>query len=179
MTTTLPVQNVPKASVPNLEWGGSIKDQRYLIQDKGLYHIFPIQIEGNEDAPILRFEVSPPVLMEGIAVFRKNFYRVTLEDLQRGIIRKSRLIDLSKRAVNGNGTSGGDPVPSPSNISESGAVSPLGTELQSGSGESRSSQDSPLEIAKAIDATWNDQIGALLGYLSEKEGEEWEISETS
>jgi hypothetical protein len=167
----------PKASVTNLELGGAVRDQRYLIKDGDEYYIFPIQVVGNEDAPLLRFEVFPPLLREGFVVYKRNLYRVTLEDLQRGVVRKSRIIDLSKRASNvATGNAGSTES---TNVSTDSVPELYGSNLRECSDQQGSSQDTALEIAQAIDDAWDDQVGALLSYLSEKEGEELEVSETA
>lgn len=153
-------KNVPKMSSPTLD----IKDNYYLVKTGFLYNYYPIKVKPyTEGDNIIRFEKSPPVLMEGIAIVGKKPYHVTPEDLMRQIIRKSREVAVPKRdKVNGKSGSA-----STSTVRET-VQHP---DKQSASGKAE------MEILQNANAAWAEQIGALFDIISEKEGVEYEVSD--
>lgn len=160
--------NVPKLTAPTFE----MKNNYYVVADGSTFNYFSIKVfESDENHPLIRFEKSPPVLLEGLAVVNKRVYKVTLKDLQRQVIRKSR--DITKEVIdasaNRNTGTKSEPAATVADTNSSQAVS---DKL-----EQRADQEAEVEVNQAADAAWQDQIGALLTLMSEKEGDEWEIAE--
>jgi hypothetical protein len=169
--------NKPKMSYTTLE----IKKNYYVIPDGEKFHYFPIKIKDEKTTrPIFRFEKSPPVIMEGIAIIDSKLYHVPVQDLLRGIIRKSKEIQPANR-VSENGSSNTTIIShsgttSPTAKSTFGVVGDLnGANLQY-SNESATVDPTTLEINSAANLAWTDQIDSLLSFISEKEGCEWEIA---
>lgn len=173
--------NVPKMSSSTLE----IKNNYYVIKNGLFFNYFPIKVEETPpEANIIRFEKTPPVIVEGVAIISKKLYRVTAQDLLRGVIRKSREIAIAKREeVNGTTKS----------TTNSRSYTVIGTEESTGSGsgdiaipetvrnptQRTASPKTELEIGEAADAAWQDQVGALLDFMHSKEGIEWEVADPS
>lgn len=154
-------KNVPKLITAEL----AVKDNYYVVKTGLLYNYYPIKVKTFTDTDsIIRFEKSPPVLVEGIAIVGKKPYRVTPQDLMRQIIRKSREVAVPKRdKVNGkSGKTGSDSVVVPEAIQHSNKPA-VGAKTE-------------MEECQAADAAWEEQIGALFDFISSKEGE-FEISE--
>jgi hypothetical protein len=174
---------MPKMSIPTLE----VKKNFYVIPDGEQYHYFAIKLAEGMDRPVMRFDKGPPVLMEGIVIVGAvgrptKLYHVPIQDLMRGIIRKSREIKPANR-VTGNGSPGTATSTSPTELTEgtqSENVSliseSVGNTLQSGY-ESRISSTPEMEISQAANLAWTEQIDSLLSFISEKEGCEWEIAD--
>lgn len=160
--------NIPKLSLSTFE----MKNNYYVVTDGQTFNYFPIKVADSPDtSPLIRFVKAPPILMEGVAIVNKKKYHVTLKDLQRSLIRKSRLInqeaiDASNKR---NATKNSPAVGANTNPGE--AV--LNRD------EQPVVKETEVEINEAADAAWSDQIGSLLSFISEKEGEEWEITDAS
>jgi hypothetical protein len=179
----LPTFNKPGSSSRTLE----VRKNYYVVFDGNLFHYYPIKVTGfEEDKPLLRFEKTPPVLMEGIALIgpiggKSKPYFVTVEDLKRGLIRKSRELkqanpsEVQENEANNSG--------SPETISNQN--SPTGSSSSSSSAVQRARfqpSGSPMlgmEEDSRVDAAWSEQIGSLLSFISEKEGEDYEIESAS
>jgi hypothetical protein len=156
-------KNVPKLATSEL----TVKDNYYVVKTGQLYNYYPIKVKTfTETDSIIRFEKSPPVLMEGIAIVGKKPYRVTPQDLLRQIIRKSREVAVPKRDKV-NGKSG--------NV---GTVEPASIKAIQHSNQSGVSAKTEVEEHAVADAAWDDQIGALFDFIAAKEGE-FEITDSS
>lgn len=156
-------KNVPKLITAEL----AVKDNYYVVKTGSLYNYYPIKVKAfTETDNIIRFEKSPPVLMEGIAIVGKKPYRVTPQDLMRQVIRKSREVAVPKRdKVNGkSGKAGSEDI--------------VVAETIQHSDQSAVSAEVEMEECQAADVAWEEQIGALFDLISSKEGE-FEISEDS
>jgi hypothetical protein len=82
----------PSFTLPKLTMNDfKLKNNYYVVTNGEVFNYYPIKVEKETDAPFIKFEKSPPVILEGLAVVNKQVYRVPLADLLRGIIRKSRL----------------------------------------------------------------------------------------
>lgn len=155
-------KNVPKLATAEL----TVKDNYYVVKTGLLYNYYPIKVKTfTETDEIIRFEKSPPVLMEGIAIVGKKPYRVTPQDLMRQIIRKSREVAVPKRDKV-NGKSG-----------KAGVVESTSQAVQH-SNQPAVGAKAELEERQVADAAWDEQIGALFDFIAAKEGE-FEISEDS
>lgn len=162
MDLTSASKNIPKMSSPTLE----IKNNYYVVKTGLLYNYYPIKVvAGSPEDSIIRFEKTPPVLMEGIAIIDKKAYHVTPKDLMRLVIRKYREVTVAKREkVNGKAAS-----------NSTSAV----RETVQHPDERGTSGQTEMEIIQAADNAWSEQIGALLDSFSAKEGEEWEVSDSA
>jgi len=151
-------KNVPKMSSPALE----IKNNYYLVKTGLLYNYYPIKVKPFTDGDsIMRFEKAPPVLMEGIVIINKKPYHVTVQDLMRQVIRKSREVAVAKREQ-ANGNSGTT------------SIKALRQAVQHPV-EQGSVREASVEIIEDANAAWEEQIGALLDSFSAKEGADYEI----
>lgn len=91
----LPPSPAPKLSSNNFEPMGNY----FIVRQGRRFHYFPVKVEKhppNAPGAILRFEKTPPVLMEGYVVTQRRVYLVTVQDLLRGIIRTSNEYRLDK-----------------------------------------------------------------------------------
>lgn len=169
---TTSARNMPKMSKTTLE----IRKNYYVVPDGDLFHYFPLKVvDENTERPIFRIEKSPSVLMEGIAILGKRLYRVPVQDLMRGVIRKSREIQPANR-VNSNGSTGNTTNPATLPGTGNGAVSnPTGSAVSADNNQHGTSSDVDLEVCEAADLAWEEQIQSLLSFISEKEGGEWQV----
>lgn len=153
-----------------------IRKNYYVVPDGDLFHYFPLKVvDENTERPIFRIEKSPSVLMEGIAILGKRLYRVPVQDLMRGVIRKSREIQPANR-VNSNGSTGNTTNPATLPGTSNGAVSaPTGSAVSADNNQHGTSSDVDLEVCEAADLAWEEQIQSLLSFISEKEGGEWQV----
>lgn len=162
-----------------------IKNNFYVVKSGLLFNYFPIKIVDTEaDAPLFRFEKTPPVIMEGVAIIGKKLYHATPADLLRGVIRKSREIAIAKReGINGKSESKSVGSTGSGGSSEGISGNIVGDvdvrEAIQHPDEQRAGAKTELEIGKAADAAWQEQIGTLLDYLSEEEGIEWEVADSA
>lgn len=176
---TTSARNLPKMSIPTLE----VRKNYYVIPDGQQYHYFPIKVT-DDGRPIIRFEKAPPVLMEGIAIvgdpWRKiKLFKVPIQDLMRGVIRKSREIKPANR-VKANGSSG-IATNQPGTDNSEGAYAPTRRDRVDANVQHKDQQGLEdgleVEVCQAADLAWTEQIDTLLGFISEKEGEAWEIAD--
>lgn len=169
-------KTTPKLSKPTLE----IKNNYFIVHDKGLFNYFAIKIDPDTlDLNVMRFEKAPPVLVDGVLILNRKLYEVPAQDLVRGIVRKSREIKV-ERDNHGSATPNSvEPV-----INTSGSETQAVVEKESSSDRSSAVRynieqgvidPAELEIAKAADAAWEDQIHSLLDLVSSQEGGEWEV----
>ncbi len=155
--------NVPKFTENSLV----IRNNYYVVTNGEVFNYYSIKIlEGTKESPLLRFEKSPPVLLEGMVIVGKKVYQVTLADLYRRVIRKSREIKIeASDATNTTATSlstivasatDNNPIP---NFHESGV-----------------SESFDLEITQAANIAWQEEVGSLLSSISEEE-DDWEVTD--
>jgi len=179
---TTSARNVPKMSTPTLE----VRRNYYVIPDGQRYHYFPITVSDDRERPFIRFSKAPPVLMEGIAIIGEprsrrapRLYHVPLQDLMRGLIRKSREIKPANRVATNGST--GNPTDHNSSDGSDQATTSTGGECADRTvqrvDQQRAGDLIEMEVCEAADLAWTEQIDALLHHLSEKEGEEWEIAD--
>lgn len=148
----------------------SPKNNYYAVTDgeKYSYHIIKIEDEDTTKQ-FFRLKKNPPFIQEGFACIGGRIYYVPIADLLRRVIRKSREIKLED--INGNLTS------------NSNAVTKTSSTTIQDSNESRAVILTELEINKAANVAWVNEIDALLS-ASDTETEEgwfneWEISNDS
>ena len=175
------VGNVPKMSSTTLE----LKKNYYVIHDGTHFHYFPVKIlAGSGEAPILRFEKYPPVLMEGVVIVGQggrsskcNVYKVPVHDLMRGVIRKSREIKPTNR-VKADGSSGTTAIGSDDNVSfqQDDVTSRIVENAVHAANQSGALEAVEMEVHKAANVAWEEQIDTLLHHISSQEGSEWEIA---
>lgn len=158
--------NEPKVSLPNLDY----KNNCYVVPSGGRFHYFPIKIdEATEDRPTMRFAVTPPILLDGIVMYKRKMYKVRSRDILRGMVLKCLEIVPAKRENNGN-TSTSNSTP------QVGVAQTSNSDLSS---FVKSGVDDFIELEDGKDANsaWEEQVESLLGYVSSKEGGEWEIKD--
>ncbi len=134
-------------------------------------------VEFKEGAEILRFEKSPPVILEGVAVIDKRAFRVTVQDLLRRVVRKSREIDLGTLL---DGNSSRRIITETTNDSTDPIIGISATNTVRHTDQLSTSTEDPLAFSEAADAAWSEQIGALFRSISQEEGfegQDWETSE--
>lgn len=158
--------NEPKVSLPNLDY----KNNCYVVPSGGRFHYFSIKIdESTEDRPTMRFAVTPPILLDGIVMYKRKMYKVRSRDIVRGIILKSLEILSTKRENHGNTSS---QTASPQAGVTQTSNSDISNFVKSGFDDFVE-----LEDGKDADSAWEEQVESLLGYVSSKEGGEWEIKD--
>lgn len=163
-------------------------NQMYVTLFNRKFYTFPIIIDSAEQSPyLLRLKELPPIFREGFVCYNKAVYFVTVDDLRRGVVRKSRALALSPRRLtyrdfeNGtiatrtyeaatrqaegseasqgrNSAQGSDPEPAPSE------------NLRSVSGDAEYSE------SKLADRAFEEQMLALLRAEGSEEWE-WEVSD--
>lgn len=169
----------------------SVKNNQYVVTDGTTFSYYLMKVEDEETtSPIFRFNKTPPVLLEGIAIIRRKLYAVTIDDLMRGVIRKSREIKLegkenARTSTDAENLSGSSTElhhavqPRTVNIETSDVKS--GGETVQLTDESGIMPFDTLEITEASNSFEPEQIGALLDLVFKEEGkswdDEWEIAE--
>lgn len=173
MDLALNSKNVPKAFSSTLD----PKNNKYVVKTGLIYNYFDIKVApAAETDGIIRFEKTPPVLVEGIAVVGKKFYKVTPQDLLRGVIRKSRELVIPKREkVNesaGNGTTGnvGPDLSSgatgtPGNNTSAASLS----EALFGNNQQGTGPETGVEEAIRADIAWQEEVGSLFDFIDQEE----------
>jgi hypothetical protein len=171
------VQSDPSFTLPKLTSNDfKLKNNYYVVSNGEVFNYYPIKVVERADGPIISFEKTPPVILEGLAIVGKKVYKVTVDDLLRRIIRKSREVNLE--VENGSNANQSEPATPVAEVIESPVA---GNKTVQRTDERGLSREAEVEIGKAADAAWTNQIRALLVALSEEEGseEEWEITNTS
>ncbi len=157
--------NLPK----HVETTFVLRNNFFVVTNGEIFNYYPIKVLASNDASsLIRLERAPPVLLEGYAIIGKKIYIVPLQDLQRKIIRKSREI---KRDTQNDSTE--PAAKSVSTLTDAVQSVALPDYLKSGLIDL-----TELEISKAADATWKDQIGTLYDNPFEEEND-WEIQDDS
>lgn len=149
--------------------------------NKFYYHkIQPVQEVNNF---LYKFSVRPDTLKEGLVCINKDLYYVTYKDLIRGVIRKSRKVEIKS------GSTYADLLTLNSTRVESKQTA---SRIRTRKTSEKAKQSSPevrvltenerglvgqfgLEICKSVDLAHAEQERTLLYSLSEEE-EDWEIS---
>lgn len=147
-----------------------LRNNYYVVFNGEVYNYYPIKVKSEDESkPIIRLERSPPVILEGYALVSRKIYLVTVNDLQRKVIRKSREIQREvQNATDSNNTANNQSV---STLLDAGTATAVLTE-----DERRLIDATEVEVRKAADAAWEDQVRALLHDPDEEEGE-WEIED--
>lgn len=178
------VEHKPKMSRDTLE----VRKNYYVLEEDGKYHYFPIKIADIEtERPIFRITKFPPVLVDGVVFIKRSAYKVTKDDILRGVVRKSRVIHQAKRAksngssrnISSTGDTSGDSTSVPTDTHDT--YSELleqtrGTDLPANQDERALEERLEMEENAAADAALSHEIESLLDYLCEKENEaaaEW------
>jgi hypothetical protein len=133
------------------------RNNYYVVTDGRSFYSYSIKAkELNPDAPIIRLEKNPPVLMEGYAIIGRRVYLVSRQDLLRKVVRKSK--EIVKESTTNDTT----------NINSTVAAA-IASAAVSNPDEPGLSEAAQLEIAKNADAAWKEQVGTLLGIKAAKE----------
>jgi len=145
--------NAPRTSTTSLE---PIRGDTFVVQVGLLYNHYTIRPDDRyTNKPIFTLKKRPPVLREGIAIINRKFYHVPLQDILRGVVRKSREI---KQVANEQSITS---TPDVSVSNKQGAGDPPTEEERSNA-----------------DLAWEEQVGTLFQILHSQEGE-FLVGETS
>lgn len=146
-----------------------LRNNYYVVFNGEVYNYYPIKVKAwGDDDPFIRLEKSPPVILEGYAMVGRKIFLVTVKDLQRKVIRKSR--EIQREVQNATESANNQSV---STILDSGTATAVLTE-----DERRLIDATEMEVRKAADAAWEDQVRALLNDPDEEEGE-WEVEDSA
>jgi hypothetical protein len=167
--------NTPKLSTRTFE----LKNNYYVVTNGQVFSYYAIKVfPSDENSPLIRLEKSPPVILEGLAIVNKKAYKVTVGDLLRRVIRKSREIQLE--ALNGRSSKRTTTTTTTSNTKD-GSDAVIGvnsSETVQHKNESGTISETEVEISEVADLAWEEQVGSLLDIILKKEGiegENWEI----
>lgn len=150
----------------------SLKNNFYVVKDGENYNYHKISIKDvDTERPIFRFDKHPPVVQDGIVIIKKKLYRVTMEDILHGVVRKSRELKVE---VIKNGIAKQRASIEKSIDTNDGVSTSSGKAVQH-SDEFGLSEDDEVEISKQANLYWEEQVGTLLGTLHKEEGGTWEI----
>jgi hypothetical protein len=166
-----PPSIIPKLTIDDFK----IKNNYYVVTDGKVFNYYSIKVEpASESALFFRFEKAPPVILEGIAIINKKVYKVPLQDLLRRIVRKSREVDLRKEDGKQETSIGTSDSISADEVIDTPVA---GAKTVQRKNERGADREAEVEVGKAADSAWKDQVRALLVTLSEEEGEDWEIED--
>lgn len=179
----------------------------FIVPAEGVFHYFKIGDIHPKGEHL--FEIvgkRPPILREGLVVIDKDVFFVTVDDIQRSVIRKSRKLRLKRGTITyddfltGNScvTTSTNPSTKENSGEDSGSTSAkqTGTKPDPKLGEVISNNDiadilkgnvkrgtdkvAKLDESEVIDMAFHQQIRALLSPDHAQTGsgwEEWEITE--
>ena len=153
------------------------KSGYFVVKVGDVYQYYKVKIrpevEGVE-SPLFWFEQAPGFIREGLFIYTKKVYLVTVPDLVRGIIRISREIKEVKigrpkrtaRSTSSNDTTGVSEV-----IISTASGEAVQSDVQSTAGD-----DAELQLIKQADIYLADQIQSLLNPCNTEE-EDWCIAD--
>lgn len=157
--------NLPKYTEDTLV----IRNNYFVVTNGVVFNSYPIKVfPSEESSPLIRLDKNPPVLLEGYAIIGRKLYLVPMQDLLRKVIRKSR--EIKKETTNEPGNT------EPKSLST--IARAFKSSIVPSDDEQRTNDAADLEISKAADATWEDQIGTLHDNPFEEE-EDWEVQDDS
>ena len=155
-----------------------IRSNTYVIFREGWYHTFPIKVDpARETKHLIFFEKTPPVLLEGLAIVNRRVYEVTIDDLFRSIIRKSRLVNLKKQDHDNSADTDNASTIRYSDVIEDDPSGTGSSPVSNAGGHGLSCDEPGLEVIKNANDAWQDQVSTLLHTLNTEEGGEWEIED--
>lgn len=138
----------------------------YVVQNGLLFEYYPISCVPHADSDkFIKLQISPGVMVPGIAIVGKKLYDMSLEDLFR------RRINVAKR--HGRTDDANVVKSSPAKKTED------STKLSTDSNESTLGKLFGGEIDKVADLAWQNEIDTLLQTFYEEEGEEFEVTSSS
>jgi hypothetical protein len=150
--------NVPKFVDPEFV----MRNNYYVVSDGKVFNSYSIKvIPDKAEDNLIRIERNPPVLLEGFAIVGRKIYMVSMQDLLRKIIRKSK--EIKKEASNGtsNNSTNAPANPTSTTAAISSFLNSNPADALSGVIESGTVDASELEISKAANAAWEEQVGSL------------------
>jgi hypothetical protein len=164
--------NKPKLSLTNLE----IQNNCYVVPGNGRYHYFPVKIEESANPLFLSFKKGPPIIVDGMVFFKKKMYEVSSDDILRGRICKSKIIQRENQNGNSSARKGNS---SNSALATAATVGAITVETVRPDNQSATMPAAVLEVVKDANAAWEDQIDSLLDHVSSQEGGEWEVADSA
>jgi len=93
------VSVIAKRSHPHF----ALRDASFVVPLHGEFHYFTCEVGPDTGRPILWMKKTPPLLREGYVIAENNVYLVTVDDIRRRVVRKSRLINIAEEK-NSDGT---------------------------------------------------------------------------
>lgn len=157
--------NLPK----HVETSFILHNNFYVVTNGEIFNYYPIKTyTDSKESPLIRFERLPPIILEGYAIVGKKIYLVPVQDLQRKIIRKSKEITRD--------TQNATDATNPQSIST--LIGSIQSSVVSNGDESEFGGLTEMEITKAADVAWSDQIGALYNDPFEEE-DDWEVQDAA
>lgn len=152
-----------------------IKNNFFVIKDGLEYKYYKITVDNDvpldETGPIIRFDKHPPIIHDGIVILQKRLFRVTMQDIMRGVIRKSREIKVEESIL---GTAKRRSIGKSTDVDSITISSGQTVQHQNQQGISN---DDEAEIIKQADLYWKEQTDSLLHSLHQETGGDWEISD--
>lgn len=132
-----------------------------------LYDYYPIVVKPGPSENLLLFVKAPPVIKDGVVTLNKEQYQVTIQDILRGRIRVATKLTTATNARNSRTT-----TPSTAGPRPGGTGNPISNNEQYGADDTLG-----IEVDKAADMAWEEQVGTLLSTVYSKEGR-WEVERT-
>ena len=146
-----------------------LRNNYYVVTNGTIFNSYPLKVFSSNDTDlIIRMERNPPTLLEGYAIVGRKVYQVSYQDLLRKIIRKSKEVkpEISDEPNTNTRTS---PLATIVSSDRDGTLSDLF--------EPGALAAAELEISKAADLAWEEQVGSLFNPSFEEE--EWEIEDAA
>jgi hypothetical protein len=150
------------------------KNNYFIVKQGDLYNYFRVTLLPYKDGDlIMRFDKHPPVLREGIVVIEKKCYKVTLPDLMRGVIRKSRELEKVQNGIKSITTTAECTKSSVSSV----VLISSGKPTIHNPDQQTTSSEVENEVCQQADLCWNEQVESLLHSIHKEEGGIWEVSD--
>jgi len=167
-----------KKVVPNSDKLSRKKDY-YIVPWLGKFHYYKIQPVVERNASLYEFTVKPDTRKEGFVAIGKDLYYVTFKDLIRGVIRKSRKLEIKSGSTYADLLDYGNEQPAKSKPKSKRAGATNTVLIEQGIPEttiqpedqSRLIADFGLDLIKSVDLASQIQERALHAFILEEE--EW------
>jgi hypothetical protein len=153
---------------------------KYIIPNEGQFYYYPIAQPVPNGDHLFKLPTPPRVHRAGFVSIDGCIYYVTLEDLKRRLVRKSRIVPLKKQTIPYDDFANNNFKPTPRGAGSLRSLLDLGvgdpsTETENGNG---TVDFVGLDELQAIDLVIESQERALFGHL-DKEESDFEITESA
>jgi hypothetical protein len=183
---TLPKADKPVGSSDVL----SKKKGYYIVPWAGEFHYHKVADLKERSEHIWEFTKKPLTKKEGLMVINKEIYHITVDDLKRGIVRKSRKVTIktgstyddllnpapttAAKRIRSSGSGSGNSNKSADQIKQVDDIISAAIRFDTGL-----SSDFGVELNKEIDLAIEEQERSLYDLISEEAGEDWIIEEAT